>query len=38
MDRQRVDPIEQKRMFDAQLLKVTAEAAEFKAQFDKVGI
>ncbi len=29
--------MEQKQLFDAQLLKANTDAAEFKAMYDKVG-
>ena len=32
-----LDAVEQKQQFDAQLLKANTDAAEFKAQFDKVS-
>jgi len=33
-----LDAVEQKQLFDAQLLKANADAAEFKAMYDKVWI
>ena len=32
-----LDAVDQKQEFGAQLLKASTDAAEFKAQFDKVG-
>lgn len=32
-----LDALAQKQLFDAQLLKSGADAAEYKAMFDKVG-
>jgi len=32
-----LDAVEQKQLFDAQLLKANTDAAEFKAMYDKVS-